>query len=401
MFNTKNKIVLILSAIIIIFIGFYWFFKNKYVKPTQLFKTEKPIKKDLIQYVKASGTLKAKDQISVGSLVDGKVEKIFVDNNDFVKKEQILAILDNGIGDSSVKKLTAELKQSKENANYYEKFYKRQTALYKSKQISKDLYEQYTKELEILRAQVLQKEAELEIKIKEYENTFIKSPVDGIIIAKEIDLGQMITSRLDAKVLFVIAKDLKCMEADVNVDEADIGMVKEGQDVIFTVDAFPKLEFKAKVRKIRYLSKFTDEIVTYGTILNVSNPNLKLRPGMTTNVQINVAQTKNSLVVKNKALRIDSNILKKIAVKLNFKFKKMINDNQITQMDHVWILKNKKFKQIKVKLGARQGMFTQIISKEINNNIDIVNEVTQVERENILLKQVFARPGSIGKQRKK
>lgn len=400
MLNTKSKIILILSSTIIIGVGTYWFFKKKTIEPTQLFKTEKPIRKDLVQYVKASGTLKAKDQLSVGSLVDGKVEKILVDDNDFIKKSQVLAILDNGIGDSAVKLAKAQLKEAKEKLYYYEHFYKRQTALYNAKQIADDLYEQYTKELEVLRAQVLQKEAELEIKEQEYNNLFIKSPEDGIVIAKEIDLGQMITSRLDATVLFVIAKDLKCMEAHVNVDEADVGMVKEGQEVIFTVDAFPKLEFKAKVKQIRYLAQIIDEVVTYATILDVSNPNLKLRPGMTTNVKIMVAQGKNILAVKNKALRIDGALLEKIAKKCNYGFERIPETTETTQIDHVWIFKDDTFKQIKVKVGVRKGRFTQIISPQINDHSNIVNEIAQLERENILLKQVFARPGSIGSKRR-
>ncbi len=199
--------------------------------------------------------LRAKEQIVIGSLVAGKVVEIFVEDNDFVKKNQLLARLDDGIGDSAVKKLKAALRKARSDLDYYEKFYARQKKLYEVKQISQDLFEQYTRNLEGYRAIVDQTKADLEIRRKEYENTFIRSPEDGVLIAKEISLGQMITSRLDATVLFVIAKNLKKMESHVNVDEADVGMVKEGQEAVFKVDAFPKLEFKSKVRQIRYLAR--------------------------------------------------------------------------------------------------------------------------------------------------
>lgn len=207
----------------------------------------------------------------------------------------------------------------------------------------------------------------------------------------------MITARFAATVLYIIAKDLRKMEAEVYVDEADIGMLKEGQETIFTVDAFPKLKFKAHIKQIQYLAKNIDSVVTYATILNVDNRNLKLRPGMTTNVDIKVKCTNNALAVQNKALRLNSRILKETAKKIGFKFKKIKNTNTENEIDHIWILKNKNsFKQIKVETGARQGRFTQIISDNVNEHTKIVTEVEELQRENKVLKQMFAKPGTLG-----
>lgn len=396
MLLSKKK--LILSIIILFSLAgtSYWYFKKNKKLPQTPFKTEKPIKRDIVQYVNSSGTLKAKDQITIGSLIAGRVDKILVENNDLVKKDQVLAILDNGKGDSSVKDLQAKLEEAKANLEYQEKSYARQKELYKSGQLSKDLYEKYTRDLLVLKSKVEQITQELDIQTKEYNNLFIKSPDNGIIIAKEIDLGQMVTAQLQATVLFTIAKDLHIMEASVDVDEADVGMVKAGQDATFTVDAFPKKIFNAKVKKIRYLAKTVNNVVTYETVLSVDNPNLELRPGMTTNVDIKVAEAKNVLTVPNKTLRIDVKDLEAIAKLLSYNCEKYVNTNPKTEIDTIWIFENKSFKQIKVTLGAKEGIFTQIISDEINENSEIITEVTEINRENVV-GQIFKQPGGLGK----
>lgn len=396
----KNKILIITLSLIIVGGAGYLFFKKNKKNEEPLFVVRKPKIKSLTQYVNASGTLKAKDEIKVGSLVAGKVIKIHVDDNDFVKENQILAELDDGIGDSAVKKIKAIIKEVEAEITYQQSFYDRQKVLYQANQISKDTFEKYTKDLDVLKAKLEQNKAELEIRQKEYDETFIKSPVDGVIIAKEVDLGQMITSRLAATVLFVIAKDLHEMEAHVDVDEADVGMVQDKQEAVFKVDSFPKKKFKSKVKQIRYLAKIVDNVVTYATILEVSNPKLQLRPGMTTDVDIKVAEANNSLAVHNRCLRIDSLQLESIAKQLDYDFERIPNTTHKTEIDSIWTLENnKKFKQIKVKIGVRQGKYTQIISDHINKNTQIVYEVSPAERENLLLKQIFAKPGTIGSKK--
>ena len=393
----KNKLIIILLTITLISgITFYFITKNHKEKKLP-FKIENPIRKNLTQYVNSSGTLKAKDEVTVGSLVAGRVVKIIANDNDVVKKGQLLAVLEDEVGYSEVEKLKATLQEIKAKLIFEEKFHKRQTELYKANQISTNLFEEYTRNLEILRAQQKQAEASLEISQKRYDNFFIKSPVDGVVIDRKVNLGQMITARFAATVLYIIAKDLHKMETEVDVDEADVGMVKEGQEAIFTVDAFPKLKFKAQVKQIQYLAKNIDNVVTYATILNVDNPNLKLRPGMTTNVDIKVKHANNALVVHNKALRLNSNILKETAKKIGFKLKRIKGTNIETEIDHIWILKNKNsFKQIKVETGARQGRFTEIFSNNINEHTKIVTEVEELQRENKALKQMFAKPGTLG-----
>ncbi|MCF7899616.1 efflux RND transporter periplasmic adaptor subunit, partial [Candidatus Babeliales bacterium] len=306
---TKKQIFILIFSTIIISAGALYFFNKKCKKAESLLITEKPQRRNLTQHVHSAGTLKAKEQITIGSLEAGTIIQVLADNNDKIKKNQVLAILDNGIGDSNVKLLQARLNQRKAELWYQEKFFARQKQLYESGQISKNSFEEYTKNLEVAKEAVKLTAAELEVQEKKYNNLFIKSPDDGVVIATEIDLGQMITSQFQATVLFVMAKDLTKMETNVDVSEADVGMVKEGQEATFRVDSFPKEIFTAKVEEIRYLAKIVDNVVTYATILNIDNPDLKFRPGMTTDVKIKVAECKNALSVPNKCLRINSSQL--------------------------------------------------------------------------------------------
>lgn len=395
---TKKQFFISIFSIIIITTGGIYFFGKKYKKTEPLLKTEKPQRKDLTQHVHASGTLRAKEQITIGSLEAGTIIKILADNNDKIKKNQVLAILDNGIGDSNVKLLQARLNQRKTELWYQENFFARQKQLYESGQISKNSFEEYTRNLDVAKEAVKLTVAELEVQEKKYNNLFIKSPDDGVVIAKEIDLGQMITSQYQATVLFMMAKDLTKMETNVDVSEADVGMVKEGQEAIFRVDSFPKETFKAKVEEIRYLAKIVDNVVTYATILNIDNPELKLRPGMTTDVKIKVAECKNGLVVKNKCLRINSSQLEQIAQQMKLKFERITGTDEKTEIDHIWILENNTVKQLKITTAVRQGPYTQIIGN-ITDQTDIITEVADVKRDNMLLKEVFGgAAGGIGKK---
>jgi len=401
-----NQIKFITSiAIIVAVVGSAWYSLKKKARARHInpYKIENPVLRDLTQYVSASGNLKAKDSISVGSLVAGKVIQILAEDNDVVKKDQVLAILDNGIGDSSIKNLKAALAEAKANLAYQTEFYKRQAALYKSGQLSKNLYEQYTKDFQVAQAKVDQTAAQLEIETKTYNNLFIKSPDAGIVIAKRVNLGQMITSQLDATVLFEIATDLKLMEAHIDVDEADIGMVKEKQDAFFTVDSFPKEKFSATVKRIQFQAKIIDNVVTYATVLDVENPELRLRPGMTANVDIKAAEAKQCLSISNRAFRVSIQQLENAAKTYGHALIKLpetprsLSPKQIKTKDHLWVMENDKtIKQIEVQLGINDGKFTEIINS-VSTNSRIIVDIEGLREENVLLKGLFARPGGIGK----
>lgn len=406
----KKRIIFVVSSLLL-GSGIFYFYRKHYAHDgISAINTVNPVARDIVQYINATGNLKARDQISVGSLVTGKVIEIHVEDNDIVKEKQLLAALDDGIGDSEVKRLTAALKEAKVTLTYQEQFFARQKVLYQSGQVSKNLFEQYTRDYEVARAKVTQTASSLETSKKTYNNLFIKSPVNGIVIAKKIDLGQMVASQLNATVLFEIAKDLQHMEAYVDVDEADIGMVHVGQEAIFTVDSFPKKKFVAKVKRIQYQAKIIDNVVTYATVLDVYNPELTLRPGMTTNVDVKVADVKQVLVIPNKALRIGTIALEENAKNLNYIVEKIYESGGVAKSrasksggkasrssrDMLWILDGTKVRQVEVELGVTDGKFTEV-KQGITAQNNVIVELGQVKRENILLKGIFGKPaGGIG-----
>lgn len=394
-------LVLALAGASTLFYFYYQTCKRQHQRP---FKTENPQPRPLVQFVTATGNLKALDQISVGSLVVGRIVQILAEDNDIVKKDQILTIIDNGIGDTAIKKQKALLTENIERLKYQKQFYKRQTALYKSGQLSKNLFEQYTQDYEVAVSKVAQTKADLELETQTYNNLFIKSPDDGIVIAKKVNLGQMVTSQFDATILFEIAKDLHCMEAHIDVDEADIGMVKEGQEASFAVDAFPKERFTATVKRIQYQAKIVDNVVTYAAVLNVANPELRLRPGMTTNVDIKVASADQALSVSNKAFRISAFQIDEAAKKYGLRVYKLqagpkagaSSSKALKTKDYLWVLEDPKtIKQIEVKLGINDGKYTQI-SNGISPQTNIIVDLDVDAQENILLTGAFGRPGGIG-----
>lgn len=406
MFGKITKFVLLLGAIAT---GWYisTLFRPREAKKCP-FKIEHPMRQDVIQYINATGNLKALDQISIGSLVAGRVVKILADDNDVVKKNQVLTIIDDGIGDTGVKQTAAQLVEAKAKHAFQKQFYARQKALYESGQLSKNLFEQYTQDHDVAKATVDDLQAQLEAKKKTYNNLFIRAPEDGVVIAKRIDLGQMVASVFQPTTLYDIAKDLTKMEAWLDVDEADVGMVKEGQDAIFTVDAFPKRKYTAKVKRIQYLAKMVDSVVTYATILDVPNPDLSLRPGMTTNVDIKTAHAHQALTIPNKALRINQQWLEALAKKCNYSVQKIRDAAVVTTnktkagkqahktSDFIWILEGTTIKQVDVKLGVYDARITQIESG-VDEKVNVICELQDVVQENSLVKKMFQQQGGIGK----
>jgi len=375
--------------------GAFWYFNGSRKKNVSLIETVKPLVKDLKQYVNAPGTLKAKDQITIGSLIAGRIIKLYVDDNSVVKKNQLLVEIDNGIGDSQVKQFKHQIQQAKAQLVYQEEFYKRQKALYDIGQLARNAFDQTTSDLIGARENVKQLEAQLEVAQKAYDNCFIKSPGNGIVIAKKVDLGQMIAAVLQPTELFIIAEDLTKMEVDMDVDEADVGVVKDGQAVNFTVDAFPKNQYKGTVSLLKYLSKTVENVVTYAAVIYVDNKDLKLRPTMTADVWIEVANVKDALCVPNRALRVSDTSLQNVAKLMGYSYMPLENKAKHSKEDFVWVQEGKTVKQVAVVLGANDGKYTQVLSG-INKDSQVIIDTNDASQSGEMLKEMFKGKGGIG-----
>jgi len=267
--------------------------------------------------VDTTGTLNPVTIVDVGSQVSGKILKIFVDFNSQVKEGQIIAEIDQSPFLSKVKQneanylsSKASLEKSKVTLANSEKQYNRAKSLFDNELISFEEFESAEvqffsakADLQSNEARLEQAKAQLDATKVDLEYTIIKSPIDGVVISRDVNEGQTVAASFQAPVLFQIANDLTKMQVECSVDEADIGKVKEGQKVQFTVDAFPNDNFNGVVRQVRYSPEVLQNVVTYTTIVDVENPEMKLRPGMTATVSIVVGEAQNALRVPNTALR--------------------------------------------------------------------------------------------------
>ena len=347
-----------------------------------------PTRRNLEQFIKASGTLKAKEQLIVGSLVGGRVLEWYADANDTVTKGQVLAKIDDGIGYAGVEKAQGMVLERKAELARAKQLFERVSLLLKSHATAQETYDKQLFAVDVAQARLNQAEADLKINELKYENLSIKSPDAGTIIARKVDVGQMVTAQLQATELFIIAKDLHHMEATIDVDEADIGLVKEGQEAFFVVDAFPTIEFKGTVVRVENLAKSSGTVISYSVILNVENPDLTLRPGMTTNVQISVAKTNNALCIPQRSLRLAKNSIDAGAkmMKMHFEPAQTTGKLSRTYQSYVWIQDGKTIKQVPVKLGTCDAEHAQVLDGITEQSLIVVG-INTGDKENSVLKQ--------------
>jgi HlyD family secretion protein len=267
--------------------------------------------------VDTTGTLNPVNIVDIGSQVSGKIEKIYVDFNSQVKAGQVLAELEQLNFQTKVQQneanylsSVAALEKSKVSLESSRKKHERAQSLFEKELLSYEEFEtaevQYFSakaDLQSAEARLEQAKAQLDTSKVDLTYTIIKSPIDGVVINRAVNVGQTVAASLQAPVLFQVANDLTKMQVECSVDEADIGRVKEGQTARFTVDAFPDDRFSGIVKQVRYSPEVIQNVVTYTTIVDVVNPDMKLRPGMTATISIVVGEAKNALRVSNSALR--------------------------------------------------------------------------------------------------
>lgn len=281
------------------------------------FQSAEVARGDVTQAVTATGTLNPVVNIQVGSQVSGIIKSLYADYNSPVKAGQIVAELDPATFKATVDQAEGDLANSKANLELTEIQAKRSTELFKNKLISESEYDTATANLHQAQASVQIKQASLENSKVTLSRATIYSPVDGVVISRNVDVGQTVAASLSAPVLFQIANDLAKMQIDANVSEADVGGILEGQSVNFTVDAFPYRTFHGQVVQVRNAPTTVQNVVTYDAVIGVNNADLKLKPGMTANVSIIIADRTNSLTIPNSALRFRMPEAKPVATGTN------------------------------------------------------------------------------------
>jgi HlyD family secretion protein len=282
--------------------GAIWYFTHDHDEAPQ-YQTAQVTQGDLTQTVSASGTLNPVINVQVGSQVSGNIAKLFADYNSLVKSNQVVAQLDSAIFLAAVHQAEGDLANGKAALELASVEAKRSAELFTNNLVSSSDNDKALADLHQAEAQVKIKEAALERAQLDLAHCTIYAPVDGIVISRNVDVGQTVAASMNAPTLFVIANDLSKMQIDANVSEADIGTVEDGQTVSFTVDAFPGRPFVGKVVQIRNSPIIVQNVVTYDTVIGVDNQDQKLKPGMTATVSITTAKRTGALKIPNAALR--------------------------------------------------------------------------------------------------
>ena len=283
-------------------VGGVWYFASDHDDAPQ-YQSGTVSRGDLLQVVTATGTLNPVVNIQVGSQISGNIQKLFADYNTTVKSNQVVAQLDPALFQAAVHQSEGDLANAKAGLELAQINAKRSADLFKSKLVPESDNDKAMADLHQAEAQVKIKEASLEKAKVDLGHCTIYAPVDGIVISRSVDVGQTVAASMNAPTLFIIANDLSKMQIDANVSEADVGTVEEGQVATFTVETFQNRTFTGKVTQIRNAPITVQNVVTYDTVIEVNNPDLKLKPGMTATVSITTAKRNGVLKVPNAAFR--------------------------------------------------------------------------------------------------
>ena len=282
--------------------GAAWYLRRDHADAAQ-YQTASVALGDLTMVVTASGTLNPVLNVQVGSQISGNITKLYADFNSMVKSNQVVAQLDPAIFQASVHQAEGDLANANATLELQQVEARRSKSLFESKLVSASDYDQAVASLHQAEAQVKMKQAAVERAEQDLVHCTIYAPVDGIVISRNVDVGQTVAASMNAPVLFQIANDLSNMQIDANVSEADVGTVEEGQNVNFTVDAYPSRTFLGRVTQIRNSPVTVQNVVTYDTVIGVTNADLKLKPGMTATVSITTAERTHVLKIPNAAFR--------------------------------------------------------------------------------------------------
>lgn len=357
------------------------------------FKEEKVALKTLQNSVTATGTIEAVTSVTVGTQVSGIVNKLYVDYNSQVKKGQVIAELDKTNLLSELNTAKANLASAQSSLNYQAANMERYKTLYKKGLVSADEYENALLTYRQAKEQVASSKENVQRAQTNLGYATITSPIDGTVISKSVEEGQTVAASFNTPELFTIAKDLTNMQVVANVDEADIGGVKEGNRVTFTVDAYPDDTFEGTVKQVRLEATTTNNVVTYEVVISAPNADLKLKPGLTANVTIYTQERSGVLAVANKALRFTPT---KETVGKDMKIVDCKGKNK------VWTLNDKTLTAHPVTIGQSDGINTEI-TKGLKQGDKIVTEiVVNVPEEEDAPQQsqgLISGPGPRGKKK--
>lgn len=351
----NRKKIIIIGISVLVFLTLLYFFFGRKKEEAVAFETAIPEKGHIAAIITSTGTIQPVDTVAVGTQVSGIIASIYTDYNAQVKKGQLLAELDPTLMQATVDQIKGQLAQSQSNLNYQQINYGRQKELFDVGAISKAAYDLATNSYETAQANVNSIKAQLRSAQQNLSFTKIYSPMDGVVLNRSVSVGQTVAASFNTPTLFSLAKDITKMQVQAKVDEADIGDVQKGDRVTFTVDAYIDQTFEGKVAEIRLQPSTSNNVVTYTTIIETSNADMKLKPGMTATVTIYTKEANNALTVPVSALKFSIE-----PGQLKPPYQLVQNRTDDTARNEVWVLKGNQVIRRPIKIGINDNTKVQI-----------------------------------------
>lgn len=392
--NKKKALVIVAVAAIAALA--VWLLSGGKKEETITFDTAAVAPANIMNSITATGTIEPVTSVTVGTQVSGIVSKLFVDYNSVVKKGQVIAELDKTNLMSQLNTAKTQLATAQSQLNYQTANYKRYKTLFEKGLVAADDFDNAKLSYTQAKEQVVSAKEEVQRAQTNLGYATITSPIDGVVLSKSVEEGQTVAASFSTPELFTIAQDLTNMQVVADVDEADIGDVKEGERVTFTVDAYPDDTFEGEVKQVRQEATTTNNVVTYEVVISAPNADLKLKPGLTANVTIYTAERKGVLSVPSKALRF---IPQKETVG------KMKIVDVANAKNKVWTIEDNSIVAHKVNIGMTDGTNTQIVGgiaegTKVITGLNVTGGEEKMPMEAQGEKSPFA-PGPPGKNKRK
>lgn len=363
--NKKTVITLLIALIGFVLLAFYLFGEKDI---SAAYRTAKVDRGEVSSYVTATGTVNPITTVEIGSQVPGVVREVYVDFNSQVRRGDPLVKIDAASFQSKLGQAEANLRKADADAELARAVLDANEELYRKRLISKQEYDDSKAEYSAAVAALEQAKAELEIAKANLYGTTTRSPLDGTVISKNVNVGQTVAPGRDSSVLFVIAEDLARMQVDTYVSEADIGKIEVGQKAEFTVDAYPNLMFEGNVRQIRNDPATNNDIVTYDVVVLINNEDRKLKPGMTAEVRILTAHKENALRVPRAALRF----IPPPSALIN------TNPEELDSQSVVWMTeKDNRLNAVSINPGISGDTFTEVLDGDLKEGQEVVVEALE------------------------
>ncbi|MBR7035933.1 MAG: efflux RND transporter periplasmic adaptor subunit [Bacteroidales bacterium] len=393
----KLKLILILLLLAAVGVAVYFIFFSENKNSVVVVSAQPATMGSIANVVTATGTIEPIQQVEVGTQVSGEVKKVYVDYNSQVKAGQLIAELDKTNLKVSVSEAQISYEKALNELNYIKKNYERQKSLYADKLISEADFDEISYKYNNAKSSLTQSKASLDKAKTNLGYADIYSPVDGVVLSKSIEEGQTVAASFNTPTLFTIAQDLTKMQVEADIDEADIGQIKVGQRVTFTVDAFQNDVFNGKVVQVRLDPKVTSNVVTYTVIIEADNPDLKLMPGLTATVSIYTLEISNVLTIPESALnyKIDFELLEKYYAQNGVKMerpempkdsasfkKRSKGEKPDKRSNFVWVISNKKLERKPVTIGESDEINYQVVSG-LSENDSVVTSLKSVTKKDL------------------